>query len=130
MNLKYKGTVSKGKFKPDNVPVFKKAFCSFEGKEVEVIIKKVTKKRTINQNRYLWAIYTMLADHIGTTSDDMHVTLKKMFLPIPTGKFGWTKPGSSKELSTAEMTTYIDNIKRWAGQFLNYHILDMGEIDL
>jgi len=91
------------------------------GTQVEHIIRRKSKKRTTNQNRYYWGtVIPILALHFGHDNpEDMHEDLKLEFNPIeskitPGKKIG----GTTTQMSTVDFfsaeTSYVERICRWA----------------
>lgn len=114
------GKVSEGKL--TGIP--KKKLASdlkfFEGKSVELIIRKKKKYRSIQQNRVQWWYYTEIGNHLGYTPDEVHSLLGQELRMIErvdenTGlirKF----PQSTKEYSTIDHMDYTEKIRRWAAK--------------
>jgi len=117
---KWRAKVHNGKLVLPSTKFFRENLKHFEGKEVELIIQRYRKTRTLKQNAYYWgAIIPILAEHFGYEDDEMHEALKWLFLkkriaPIPTVI-------STTKLNTAQFTDYIERIKRWAS--INYKIV-------
>ena len=90
------------------------------GSHVEVLIRKHKTKRSNEQNGYYWSVVvSILGDHFGYDSEEMHEELKVMFNPIqskidPERRIG----GSTTKLSTVEFfsdeSSYVNRICRWA----------------
>ena len=79
-------------------------------------VEKVRAKRTLQQNSYYWALLTIYGIHVGSTSDEMHVDMRRAFgLTYKNEKTGKTYLKSTKTLDTKEMTDYIEFIKNHAG---------------
>lgn len=83
-----------------------------------VEIKKVTKKRSINQNSMYWAWMTIIAEEYGAPSDKnyYHNYFKKEFLPIVSKEMFGRNLRCYKEtssLSVEEFTEYLDKIERF-----------------
>ena len=119
--LRYKiaGTVSGGKFTPASRERFVSAFRQFEGKECEVIVQPVPKKRSNNQNAYMWGVvYSTLADWSGQDVNDIHDALCAMFAPPRVVKTKFTGSvvvqGRTSTMSTAEIEEYLTKIRVWA----------------
>lgn len=106
-----------------------------EGVELEIIIQKKKKKRSLPQNRYyhscvIPAVYDGLVD-IGYSKkelsyDIVHEYLKDKFLYTDvvnedTGEVIKMPKGTS-ELSTSEMMDYIADIQQFASEFLGIYI--------
>jgi len=119
------GTVSGGKFLPDDPETFKRAFYGYEGKKCTVTVKRFQKNRSSNQNRYYHGVVVkMLAEHCGYTPEEMHGTLKSEFLREK-GKNGMTTlVRSTADLSTVEFENYLEQIRQWASIEMNLFIPD------
>ena len=91
--------------------------------EREVCIRPYNSKRSIEQNRRLWAIYGELADKAWVngrrySAETWHEYCKGYFLgfelkAMPDGSELKT-PISTTRLNVAEMTEYQNNIQSWA----------------
>lgn len=91
--------------------------------ELEVCIRPYNSKRSIEQNRRLWAIYGELADKAWVngrrySAETWHEYCKGMFLgfelkAMPDGTELKT-PISTTTLNTAEMTDYQNRLQAWA----------------
>ena len=95
--------------------------------ELEVCVRPYNSKRSIEQNRRLWAIYGKLADEAWVngrrySAETWHEYCKGMFLgyelkAMPDGTEVKT-PISTTTLNTAEMTDYQNRLQSWAaGEF-------------
>lgn len=84
------------------------------GKRVYITMSKEKKTRSLPQNSYYHScVVAPLADHFGDDTESMHINLKAMFLSeVRLGKPNKIK--STTDLSTAEMETYLDQIRIWA----------------
>jgi len=86
--------------------------------QVVVTIKRRTKNRTDNQNRYYWgAVIATIAAETGVDNDDVHEAMKRKFLEPEIKEFAgmrWKVPGSTSKLDTSAMNTYIEQIRAWA----------------
>ena len=122
------GIVKSGKFVPDNPELFKKAFWLFEGKSVEVIVRKKRKRRSNNQNAYYWGVVLpLIADRTGYTIDESHDAMRILFLAKRGSKVATVK--STRSLNTAEMEDYLSKIKTFASAVLSCYIPDPNEVD-
>jgi hypothetical protein len=116
----------------------------FAGQSVEVIIKKLRRSRSNQQNRYYWgvvvamvlqALYDLGNQDLKPGHPDsvnlVHEFLKNKFLPpvIATDAQGQELqlPPSTRKQNTVEMLDYIAEIQMWAAEFLNIVIPDPGE---
>lgn len=115
------GVVRAGKIVLDT-EVLKKRFMdrlrALEGKKVELIVKKYTKRRSLNQNNYYWgAIIPMIADYTGMIDEEVHEAMRLMFLKDKSKKLETVK--STSELSKGEFAEYLVDIQNWAIPFFN-----------
>lgn len=85
-----------------------------------IVMEKVQKPRTINQNRLMWLWFTAIAyewsEATGRTitSQNVHDVYCELFLPVdtPRGRVG----GETKSLNTEEMTNFLDKVKADAAE--------------
>lgn len=92
------------------------------------------RKRSNPQNRYLWGVvYPLMAAgfrDLGWQYDEemVHFKMKQAFLTqtLVNEKTGEVETvlGSTKELDTDSMTTFIENVKMWASENLQVVIPD------
>jgi len=129
MTPKWSGQVKGGKIKLDNPQDFKTHICSLEGKRVNVVVKRYRTDRTLKQNSYYWGyVVQPLAEHLGYTKEEMDYIYRKHFLMIT--KNGEEIPRKTDELTTTEMSSFIEQIKRWASEFHEFYIPDSDEIEV
>lgn len=82
----------------------------------EITIKPHTKRRTLSQNglMFLWVdrVVAHVQEHIGHDKDDIHEFFKQKFLQPRIVQMGGDERVyySSKNLTTAEMSEYMDRI--------------------
>jgi len=101
-----------------------------EGEDVAITIGRWQKKRSLKQNRYLWAVVNpMVAEASGyETAEEAHDALRMHFLlkhgdmPLPT-------IGSTTELSTTEFEEYCSKVRTLAAKMFGIYIPLPGEID-
>ena len=113
-NNEFRGTVTKGLFKPYASDAWEKTMKYWEGKKVEVVIRKPKTVRTTQQNRYYWWILNFIKEEYGQTKDDLHQHFGYMFLRKG-GKLMASR--STTKLSTKEFKDYIDKIVLFMGEF-------------
>ncbi len=78
--------------------------------------------RSLNQNSYLWIIYGLIADETGDSAEKVHEICKEKFLPrmfVTVGDDERELEKTTTVLSTAQMETYLIQIRQWASEFLN-----------
>ena len=86
-----------------------------------VTVEPHRERRSLNQNALMWAWVNRVAAHVheatGQGNDEIHEFFKGQFLPwrvIEIGGIVETVPGSTKKLSKAEMSEYMNKIYAWA----------------
>jgi len=123
----FRGLVSKGTL---NNPGFYSYLKSFEGKEVEVVVRTKKEKRSDPQNRYYWGVVIeMLSHHTGYSRDEMHDALREKFLGMERDENGLVMMKSSARLTTDEFAQYVNNIVRWAAEKLGLYIPDPSRVE-
>lgn len=134
--LTYKGEVKNNKIILPKER-FKKEVCrAFEGKEIEVIVKKKKRRRSLDQNAYYWSavipgivqglidlghelMYGNEAHHYG-----IHEFLKNKFLDngkdlADTNGVMIRIPPSTRMLTKLEFMHYLELVIKWAAEDLN-----------
>lgn len=81
------------------------------GSKIE--LKKIPKKRTLKQNRYVHALFTLAGSNFGYSTDEMKITVKRIL------GYTYQKNGSEYFVSTASMDTkekteFIDKFRNWS----------------
>lgn len=109
--LRFPCKIENGKVSLHNKPSFTKAIQSISGDYYMEL--KPTGVRSSEQNNYYWVIVDLLAQELGYTTHEMHQTLKDHF-----------KIQSTKELTTKEFSSLIENIIRWSAIEMNIVIPD------
>lgn len=137
IQLKYTATVTDSGLHLHNRKRFDKEVQTFAGKEVEVIVHRPRSKRSDPQNRYYWAgvvpIVCRGLNDVGyrINEAETHEYLKATFLKdsIVNELTGELLPmiGSTRKLTTVEFMEYIQDIQRWAAEFLGVDIPDPCE---
>jgi len=91
-------------------------------------IKKFRKKRSTNQNAYLFGVvYRYLGEEIGYTTDECHQLMKRRFLSYE--KSGEVFVKSTTDLDTMDMEGYIAQIKSFALEQFSVLIPDPNEVN-
>lgn len=107
-----------------------------DGWEVEVTVHRLQATRSLDANRYYWAVVIqLLSEHLGYTPDEMHDVLKMKFLPKRLALCDgngvvldeYVVGGSTRDLSVEEFAAYIDEIQQWAREVLDLIIPDADE---
>lgn len=101
-----------------------------EGKRLNMIIEP-EKKETISDplRRYYWAVVVaMIAEETGHSKDMVHDSLKIKIVSYIDEKTGLTIVPSvfsdGSTMTIAEKKSFVDEVRRWAFDFLNISIPD------
>lgn len=129
--------VENGKFKR-NISLIKKSVQNFEGKEIEITIKRKYKQRSLPQNAFYWGVIIpmfqeLINEHWGEikSSEEIHEILKSQCnytekVNQQTGEI--TKiPQSTTELTTAGWLEYEQKIRQFAMDFFNATLPEPNE---
>jgi len=120
--------IKNGKINFNSIEKFNKYLLSLEGKDVTVVVKKWKKGRSNNQNRYMWGVcYKIVSEETGHTEDEIHDSLRAMFLMDKSGKFPIVR--SSTSLTTVEFEDYLEKVRIFAAEKLNCIIPLPNEIE-
>ena len=132
MKLIYYGTVQDGRLHLSHRKQFDIDLKQYEGKRVEIVLTKANKRKSNEQNKFLWGcVYPCAlqgfvdAGHDGLTIDDMHEYFKSQFLTagkdITNPRTGEIRTVSKTTtiLSTTEMMNYVEQIARFCAEMLN-----------
>lgn len=123
------GNTKKGKLTLQNQDKFDTYLLSLGEKEVAVIVKTWRKPRSIQQNKFLWAVpYQLISETTGYTREEVHDAMRMLFLRdedriIPTLK-------STTQLSTVEMNEYWAKMQQFAAEKLNLNIPDPNQVEV
>lgn len=113
-----------GKAKLVNRDGFDRLVQSLDGQEIDIIVRRHRKGRSLPQNAYLWGcVYKILADHLeGYTEEDVHEAMGQLFRTDRTGVVPRVK--STTEMSTVEFNEYLERIIQFAAEKLELVIPD------
>lgn len=124
----FRGTVKRGKIQLEDKRAYMVWLGTLEGKEIELSVYKRRKRRSKNQNSYLFGVvYAVVSETTGFTVDEVHDAMKMLFLRVHRDGLPDTVR-STTGLTTEEFSEYIENIKRWASEKLFCYIPDAGEV--
>lgn len=76
-------------------------------------------RRTVSQNKLVWAIYTEIASDTGHTADEIHEYCKAKFLPKRVVSFDGVDTeitGSTALLDKPAFSEYVERVTAWAAQ--------------
>ena len=88
----------------------------------EVAIKPYVKKRSLDQNALYWKWLTIIHEETGQDKDDLHEIMMRKFLEpryvgIPHEQKDAYRIYSTKRLTTAQFSEYMEKINAWASDF-------------
>lgn len=109
--LRFPCTIKEGKLSITTREDFDTAIKDLEGDYYLEL--KSTGVRSSQQNNYYWAIVNILAEELGYTEQEMHLTLKNHF-----------EIESTKTLTTKEFGDLVERVIRWSAIDLNVVIPD------
>lgn len=112
------------------IPMRAKEYIKNLPKIVELVVRPWRKKRTNQQNRYLWGVpYALIADYTGMDKDSVHEFLTAKFLPNSItieSKRGEKETietaRSTTRLTTTEFNCYVKDIRSFAARFFEISI--------
>jgi len=129
MDPYFNGTISNGQVKLNNKEQFYDYIRNFEGKVIQVLVRKYKTSRTIKQNDYYWGcVVQKLANKLGYTKEEMHAIYGQLFLIIERNGMKFVR--STTSLTSDEMSKYIKQIQQWASEVHNFYIPDSDEIEV
>lgn len=118
---------------------FDKELELLAGKEVEVLIRKKRRYRSLPQNNYYWGVIVPMVQEalINTwgekniSKEQVHEILKrecnkKELINEETGEF-LTYGKDTHDLSTTEFNEYIEKCRQWSSMWLNIDIPEPDE---
>jgi hypothetical protein len=118
--------IESGQIKGLDTPGWRRKLARFDGQAVEIRLEAWAAPRSVQQNRYYWGVVVEGAREVFRyswgqilTPATAHRILKSIFLgkeEVVNRKTGEVVliGGSTTELSTREMTSYIESIRAWA----------------
>lgn len=116
---------------------FLKQISQFPDCSIELTVNRLSKKRSNNQNNYLWGcVIPLVRDRLvdlghEVNADLTHEILKLKFntkyLHNEEGEVVAEYGGSTTELSTTDFMIYLEKIKMWASSFLGIYIPEPNE---
>lgn len=136
--LHYVATVVNGVVKISNRAGFDEDMKRFEGKRIQFSVKGYKASRSLAQNAYYWGsiipyvqegLMELGFDKTILDQETVHDMLKGKFLKEDLATDKWegefiTHVGSTTDLNKLEFADYIEDIRRWAAEFLSIDIPD------
>lgn len=129
MNPIFYAKVQESRIVLKDPPSFNKFLASLEGKDVQLVLKKETKTRSLQENKYYWGVVVkLLSDHTGYSSNEMHDALRMLFLCDKGREIPIIR--STTSLTTVEMELYLTQIREFASQTLSVYIPEPNEVSI
>jgi hypothetical protein len=133
MKIKYKGEIRGGKLTIYNRQDFLKAVENIGELDITLAIEKRSKKRSNNQNKYLWSVvYPCVKQGLLDLGhvlniEEVHEFCKSKFnsrvlVDEDTGEVLGSFGGSTTELDTFDFNQYFEAIIRWSAEYLGVEI--------
>ena len=125
----FSGKVEQGKLILQEQDRFNVYLVGLGKQDVTVVVRTWRKPRSIQQNKFLWAVpYQLISESTGYTREEVHDAMRLMFLKdedraIPTLK-------STTSLTTIEMNEYWERIQQFAAEKLNLVIPEPNEVEI
>lgn len=103
---------------------------------LEIIVQRLRATRSVQANRYYWGVViATLCAHTGYTPDEMHDVLKMKFIPKRLALLDgngeihgeYVLAGSTRTMTTADFSEYVEAVKRFAAAELDCDIPDASE---
>ena len=117
-----------GQLKVSDREALSRYLTTLAGRDVDVVVKRHRKDRTSPQNRYYYGVVVaVLADHLGYERDELHEAVAQKFLSLTGPDDPLQRRRSTADLTTAEMTDYIEQVRRFASSEFGCYIPDANE---
>lgn len=131
LELYFTATVDNGKITNLNRNKLSTQIKYFDGKDIEIIIRKRRRSRTNQQNRAQWWYYTELGNYLGYNPEEIHELCKFKFLKKESynedTKEHFVYLRSTSSLTTEEHSEYLENIRRWSSE-MGFYLPEPNEI--
>lgn len=106
-----------GRLRLDDQTAFAQVRAALRGQDVQVLIEKKQKRRSLRENAYYWGVVLpVLCDWSGYSPEEMHDALKEKFLGKCDERTKLWKMKSTAELTTVEFEDYVSEIRKWASE--------------
>ena len=115
MNFIFSAIIENRQIILENPSEFWKFAKKFEGKKIQLVLRKYTTSRSLKQNAYYFGVVVpIIADWAGEDDrESIHQALKEKFLKVRNSK-GLKIVQSTTKLTTTEFEIYLERVKRWA----------------
>jgi hypothetical protein len=126
------GTITGGELHVHDRAGFAQAIARFAEGVVTVTIESSTEQafRSTQANRFMWRVFTLIAEDTGHTKEDIHDWMCAMFLshtievvdPVTGEVQSLPVTRGTSKLSPAAHAEFLDRVILWSGEFLSLEI--------
>ncbi len=110
MSPTFFGKVVDGRITFNNKEALNNHVSRFNGKEVEVIIKRRTRNVTREQYGYLYVLYNLVSEHTGYSVDEIDGVMKRRHLTVNRDSpFEWVK--NKSQCTSQEISDFINKVR-------------------
>lgn len=107
---------------------YKQHLFNLRGKDVEVVVKERSNKKSDRQRRYYFGVIVkLLCEETGYSLDEMHQLLKTLFLGYEKDEYSFVR--STESLTTKECEEFHENVRQWAHETFEFTIPLPNEVD-
>jgi hypothetical protein len=123
-DVSFTASVKNGNLRAADAGFARRAVASFEGEQVEVIVRKWKAKRSNKQNAWEWAVaIPLIAEHCGYDAHEheaLHYELSKIYFGKRVNDVtGFETPvGRTSRLDTKDYCDWMEWLCRWAAKEL------------
>lgn len=131
MDKIFTGTVKDRQVVLDDREQFRLLVQGLEGKDIELVMRKKKRRRSLAENAYYWAVpIAILSDLWGYTPDETHEICLAKWSKVPSEKRGVPdKILRSSEMTTVEFEGYMERIRRGAAVEFACYIPEPNEVE-
>lgn len=118
----FRAEIKKGKIEIEQRVAFNAYLKKLIGKKIYLIVKPISKIRSLNQNNYYWGgVLTPISEHTGHSIEDLHELFKEMFL----GRQEITWRGMKKNILTTTTSKNTSEFSEYTSKIIS-EVADMG----
>ena len=110
MNPYFNGTISNGQVKLNNKEQFYDYIRNFEGKVIQVLVKKYKSEKTLKQLAYLWGVaLKLISEHTGHSTSELYTYCLNKYAP-QIEVMGELCPKTARDFTSTEMSEFIGKV--------------------
>lgn len=119
LSVPFRGRIQDGKLCLENRDAFAARVASLDGKDIELILRKHRKVRSLSANRFYWGPFLdTIAESTGDNKEALHEHFKKEIVPLgERSVLGVQKTESTAEMESSRFWWYIDQVRALVAQF-------------